>query len=143
VNLHHPYSEAAWEAESKLTAEGGPPLPCPDCGSYSNYGPKKARREDGSTRYYRACKMCGFWQEADGSPAYRCWASQHLCVRHVGENFTCDFCGSVLVPQEAEGPVAHTCGKYLLPSESGYHCTTCGRWYGRESQVPWPMRGSG
>jgi hypothetical protein len=86
--------------------------------------------------------MCGFWQEADGSAPYRCWKSVHLCVRHVGSEYTCPFCNQKLHPRQPDGVVVHACGKVLCPTDSGYSCTTCGRWYGRESQVPWPMRGS-
>ena len=141
MNTHHPYVEAAWAAEMTLLKEGLA-LPCPDCGSSSDYGPKEAAGSDGTVRHYRACKMCGFWQEADGTLAYRCWTSQHVCVRHVGTTFHCPHCATVLQPAEPEGPAVHTCGKYLLPTDSGYLCTTCGHWYGRDSQVPWPLRGT-
>ena len=137
VKHHGPYDEAAWQAEMALV-KAGVRLACLDCGSDADYSPKSAPRPDGSERQYRACKMCGFWQEADGTAAYRCWKSEHVCVRDVVGSFTCEYCGGVLV-----GPVAHRCGKYLLPSDSGYDCTTCGHWYGRESHVPWRLPGSG
>lgn len=49
-------------------------LPCPVCQTIGFYGPKIA-----GERKYRACKFCGFWQEAPGESqkvlgtiAYRC-----------------------------------------------------------------------
>jgi hypothetical protein len=71
---HAPYTEADWQADFERVDQGEP-LTCPDCGALGDYGP----RDDGQGRHYRACKMCGFWQEADGSPAYRCWMSTHKC----------------------------------------------------------------
>ena len=40
-------------------------LPCPDCHTVGFYGARLERRQDGD-RKYRACKFCGFWQEASG-----------------------------------------------------------------------------
>ena len=140
MKAHQRYKEPDWQAEVKR--QESEILACPDCGSSENYEPKKAVGRDGTERHYRACKMCGFWQEADGSDAYRCWKTEHVCVRHVGTQHTCPFCNQVLRPKEPEGTVTHTCGKYLMPNETGYFCTTCAEWYGRESEVPWPLRGS-
>ena len=138
MKVHPPYTEANYQTERMQP----PPLACPDCNSTGDYGPRAAPRPDGSERHYRGCKVCGFWQDADGSPAYRCWQSAHVCVRHIGTEYTCPFCNQTLRPAEPEGVAVHMCGKYLKPDEDGYFCTTCARWRGRESQVPWPLRGS-
>lgn len=38
-------------------------LECPTCHEVGFYGPREIKNED---RKYRACKWCGFWQEAAG-----------------------------------------------------------------------------
>src|SRR5260370_34413891 len=139
MKVHPPYTEANYQAERRQT----PPLACPDCGSTGDYGPRAAAHPDGTERHYRACKVCGFWQEADGSPAYRCWKSQHGCARLLDPAYTSPFCGQTLRPAEPEGVAVHTCGKYLKPDEDDYFCTTCGHWIHRASQAPWLFRGSG
>lgn len=110
---HEPYTASDWKRDMALSR----PLPCPDCGSDQLYRPRRAPK-DRAERRYRACKMCGFWQEADGTPAYRCWLSTHHCT---------------------SGPA----GKYLRPGEDGYSCPDCHRSIGRDSAKPWPNRGSG
>ena len=55
-------------------------LSCPQCQSVGFYGPKLTVDNSGkATRKYRACKFCGFWQEAwgtvfneRGGDPYRC-----------------------------------------------------------------------
>ena len=140
---HAPYIPNDWDRDRQLV-EAGQRLTCPDCGSNENYGPKSGTYADGSPRRYRACKMCGFWQEADTTPAYRTWLATHECRRHPasGETaFFCEYCKQTLLP----GPgneIVHRCGKYLTPDEDGYTCATCGHFYGRESEERFPLRGS-
>lgn len=63
----------SWRAPYSLTdwlhdAGSGGGLPCPRCGHDEDYG----LRDDAATAtpenvgYYRACKVCGMFQEADG-----------------------------------------------------------------------------
>lgn len=40
---------------------------CPSCGTLGFYSPRGRQDEVGNVpRKYRACKFCGFWQEAEG-----------------------------------------------------------------------------
>ena len=143
---HPPYTEDDWQVDYAA----GVKLTCPDCGwrdperSLLNYyNVYSVPRPDGSVRRYRLCKKCGFGQEADRTPAYRCWHSHHTCVLpgppQTGE---CAHCGTKLRP-DSSGTVVHHCGWFLRPSESGYTCQTCGDFHDRDSEVPWPAEGSG
>ncbi len=77
--LHWPwfwmkYTEKQWEEEMKISLSsfcggqhwpaGSCTIPCPRCGTVGFYGP---RGSSSNGRKYRACKFCGFWQEAWGS----------------------------------------------------------------------------
>jgi hypothetical protein len=69
------YTEKDWEEECssgkrvcelhKKTSLGTCNLPCPSCNVVGFYGPR-GRAEENFQRKYRACKFCGFWQEAFG-----------------------------------------------------------------------------
>ena len=59
----------------------GTTLPCPACQTVGFYGPRIYPGQGEPTRKYRACKFCGFWQEAwgelrnepfPGAKPYRC-----------------------------------------------------------------------
>lgn len=147
MKAHSLYTEADWQAD-QARKQDQEPLECPDCGfsgDYDRYG-SRFRTVDGSPFPYRMCKVCGFWQRADGQSApVRCWLSKHRCQRRLAKGemtFHCDHCGSDW-PAAPDGLVVHECGKYLLPGEDGYRCKTCDRWWGRDSQVGWPRQGSG
>ncbi len=113
-----PYDEKQWQADDALKKVGEfHRLVCPDCnfsGDPRWYGP----RDDKQGRHYRACKKCGFWQEADGTSAYRCWMAMHLCEQ------------------------LHPTAWILTPKEPGYLCQSCKTWIGREHSVPWPQLGN-
>lgn len=85
------YTEQNWEDEMRVNKfcgrhhswfSSGCMLSCPQCQSIGFYGPKLTADEAGKiTRKYRACKFCGFWQEAwgnvfdeRGGGPYRCIA---------------------------------------------------------------------
>ncbi len=114
MNEYPPYTEAGWQRDKELL-DHGHRFFCPDCLSDTDYGPRWTE-PPAATRHYRACKDCGFWQEADGTPAYRCWLSRHECKEEW---------------------------KALRPWEDDYLCDACGETMGRESEVPWPCAGSG
>jgi len=126
---HHPYVQEAWDADRAAEASGVP-LSCPDCLSSDWFHPVAAPLSGGLERHYRACKRCGFWQEADGTPAYRTWQSTHKCVAQANSQPVCAHCGTTVAPDPATGLLVHPCGKYLLPTEDGYVCATCGCWQG-------------
>ena len=83
------YTEQNWEDDMRINKfcgehanwfSSGCTLPCPQCRSVGFYGPKVTADDSGKiTRKYRACKFCGFWQEAwgnvfneRGGESYRC-----------------------------------------------------------------------
>lgn len=141
---HAPYTEADWQADRDASRHY---LVCPDCGyrgSLPWYGPRVRRRGTSEERHYRACRICGFTQKADGSPAYRSWKSSHLCERKLGleTEFTCRHCGQHLV-SDRTGVVSHMCAEILPPWEDGYRCMSCGRRQGRDTEVSWTRKGSG
>lgn len=115
--MNEEYTPEQWEEEMKIGKYCGlhfPPLGvcnllCPSCKEVGFYGPREQRGSTGEiTRKYRACKWCGFWQEAwgfvknasdgVGGEQYRCVMVRHKCG--VGEiwivpwnNRQCDKCG--------------------------------------------------
>ncbi len=102
------YTVSDWEAESyAVFAEGGDPLPCPECGRTGFYGPRFVEPD----QKIRACRFCGFWQLAGEAPqqfvptAHDCdeWPE---CSRAPyiwwtaadTESYTCPYCkGTVTV----------------------------------------------
>ncbi len=138
MKTHSAYTESAWQRDEAQRLSGRR-LTCPDCGSDQRYAPSAGTHPDGSPRHYRACKVCGFWQEADGTPAYRVWQSAHDCRRELGpaETFTCEYCNQDVSTN------SHPCGKYLRPDEDGYDCGTCGDFQGIETSTPFLLTGSG
>lgn len=145
VRKHPAYTEREWRRDERRRL-GGTKLPCPDCGSAENYGPRKHSHADGSERHYRACKVCGFWQEADGSPAYRAWLAVHRCVQplRAGQDVgVCRVCGAGFAVQEPSKGWEHECGRYLTPWERGFDCTNCGRFIDRSFARALPSGGSG
>lgn len=59
------YTVSDWEAESyAVFAEGGDPLPCPECGRTGFYGPRFVEPD----RKIRSCRFCGFWQRVGDAP---------------------------------------------------------------------------
>ena len=128
-----PYTEVEWQQDERQRTSGFP-LTCPDCRKDADYGPRQATKADGSPRKYRACKMCGFWQEADGlSLPYRCRLAVHMCTGDFGTSRECRGCGNVL----ASGTQRHLCSRVLAPRET-YHCPECHATVGRRNVIPWP-----
>ena len=78
------YTIAQWEQDMRLNEfcgrhtnwfHSGCTISCPNCQNLGFYGPKVTTDEAGGvTRRYRACKFCGFWQEAGRGKPYRCVA---------------------------------------------------------------------
>ncbi len=114
---HPPYTEADWQRDEALRLKGHR-FNCPDCDSDRDYAPR-CPDPPARARHYRACKDCGFLQEADGTSPYRCWLAAHECK---------------------DGLIK---GKILTPSEDDYHCGVCDKTIGRKWKIPWPCAGSG
>ena len=91
------YTEKQWEEEMNLNklcgqhpnwSSSGCSLGCPQCKSIGFYGPKVTKNEAGEiTRKYRACKFCGFWQEAWGKNKDERGGEPYRCVI-----ISCDKC---------------------------------------------------
>lgn len=103
------YSAAAWDEDAfGMFAEGRDPNPCPACGRVGFFGPRVV-----GVSKYRACRFCGFHQEAEEAPA-RATPTVHGCAEWPeiarapyiwwvppGEpSYTCSFCRSVVVVAE-------------------------------------------
>ena len=129
------YSESDWHNDRQAEAQGTH-LSCPNCGRDEWYHPVGIPPGDGSQRKYRACKACGFWQEADGTPAYRCLMTTHVCLSAIPSGKHCAYCG-------AWGPRHwHAgCWRILPPNEIGVtSCANCALLLSDEYVVPWPVR---
>ncbi len=83
--MQQEYSENQWQNEGATAFRcehsqlGSCSLPCPQCKEVGFYSPRQAFADDKKVRKYRACKFCGFWQEAwgdvyneRGGAPYRC-----------------------------------------------------------------------
>ena len=141
---HNPYTEPDWqhdEVSRRMKAR----FTCPDCGSRKDYGPRHHRRDDNSERHYRACKNCGFWQEADGSPPYRVWMAVHQCAQRLRPGqlaVDCSVCGQTEEVLLGTSEWPHDCGKYLPPWEMGFHCSNCGQFIGQAHKKTFRSPGS-
>jgi hypothetical protein len=83
------YTERQWEEEMKapliLLPSGqvfpfGRALPCPQCKTIGFYGPRHSPSEGEIIRKYRACKFCGFWQEASGEVFDQKGGEPYRCI---------------------------------------------------------------
>src|SRR3989442_307051 len=84
---------------------------------------------------YRGCKSCGCWQEADGTPAYRCSLVIHSCVQPIPDGAMCKNC-DVWGPRQA-----HRCHRILPAAEIGVtKCRQCGIVQTVVHVVGWPVR---
>jgi DNA-directed RNA polymerase subunit RPC12/RpoP len=124
-----PYSEADWQRDV-----GAPrPLACPDCGHSENFGPKKRGTPE---HHYRACKVCGFWQDADGMSApFRCRLTAHVCFGTFASARDCGGCGNAM-PQ---GVRWHLCARILAPRER-WRCPECGTRVLTAHTIPWAVK---
>ena len=95
------YTEDQWFAE--MQAPGivislpngsswsfGTILPCPQCKTVGFYGPRKYPLEGEVKRKYRACKFCGFWQEAWGFVYDRRGGDHYRCIALRCTNKNCN-----------------------------------------------------
>jgi len=145
VKAHAPYAEPDWQRDALQQSQGAQ-LACPDCGSCLNYGPRWHARADGTERHYRACKVCGFWQEADGSQPYRVWLPVHTCTIQLRPDqcvFHCPVCSTTTGSEQAGAQITHECGKYLAPWETGYVCRNCSTSLGPRDAKRFQSDGSG
>ena len=128
------YSVADWERDRQEEASGDR-LACPNCGRSEWYHPVGIPPETGEKRKYRACKVCGFWQEADGSSAYRCLMTAHVCLGDIKEGAACPYCGT-WGPREWHAG----CWRILRQPELGVtKCNNCGVALTEDHVVPWPV----
>jgi hypothetical protein len=128
------YFEDDWHRDRQAEATGVH-LVCPNCARGEWFHPLGIPPDDGAERKYRLCKVCGFWQEADGTPAYRSVMTIHTCLGAVAGGRKCPNCGivgprhwhmgciRVMPPQELNRTCCRNCGVLLTP----------------QHVVPWPV----
>lgn len=128
-----PYSEADWQRDG--TQMQSSPLACPDCGHTENFAPMSRPGIGSLEIHYRGCKVCGFWQIADGqSAAYRCRMTAHMCLGQFPVARTCGGCGN----QMPAGVTYHPCLRVLAPDETR-ECPECHAEVGTPHVVPWAV----
>jgi hypothetical protein len=129
------YSEADWHRDRQAEAIGMH-LQCPSCGRREWFHPIGVPPSDGSRRKYRACKVCGFRQEADGSPAYRCVMMVHTCLGALAPGQRCEYCG-------ASGPRSWHPGCWRVVPARELQATTCQYCqlvFTPDHVIPWPVQ---
>lgn len=127
------YTKDDWQGE-RAREEDGEQLSCPGCGRSEWYHPIAVGREDGSHRLYRACKVCGFWQDTGDDP-YRCLPTLHICTGEIARGERCNSCRT-WGPREW-----HPCIRFLKEEEitaQGYIHEECGTALGPEHRVALP-----
>jgi len=126
-----PYTREQWKRDRE--GEGrGETLRCPNCDhdEWFHLIPREDLQPD-----ERVCKVCGFRQEADGTPAYRCLLTAHVCLGPRPDDGECPECGS-LVPFQSW----HLCAKVLLQEQIGERpCALCGTVRTEAHVVPWAV----
>ena len=128
------YTEADWHRDRRAEA-GGTHLTCPNCGRGEWFHVVGVPPEDGSKRKYRACKVCGFRQEADGTPGYRSLMTVHTCLGFLPPGHRCEYCGTCGPRHWHAG-----CWRVLAPAELGQStCHVCNVVLSREHVIPWPV----
>jgi len=128
------YSEADWHRDRRAEA-GGAHLSCPNCGRDEWFHAVGIPPDDGARCKYRACKVCGFHQEADGTPAYRSLMTVHTCVGLLPPGHRCEFCGA-LGPRHWHAGCWHV----ISPGEVGRSaCPICGTILTLAHVIPWPV----
>lgn len=120
------FTEKEWEEEMRQNRfcgrhdnwfHSGCFLECPSCGSRGFYGPKGSYEKG---RKYRACKFCGFWQEASGPIHDARGGKPYRCVM-----VTCPHCSGY---------------DWRLPWEDDWgECEDC---KSKLKQVSWPTEDS-
>ena len=92
--------------------------------------------DTGAQRKYLACKVCGCWQEADGTLAYRCWMTVHTCLAQLAKGMHCPYCG-IWGPRQWHA----ACCRILTTDELGItRCGTCELVLTSQHVVPWPVQ---
>jgi len=120
--MNQEYTEKQWEEEMRVglfcgqhSPFGSCNLECPSCSEVGFYGPRKTENDKGEiTRKYRACKWCGFWQDAWGDVFNERGGNTYLgsIMRHkncgegktwgtAGKNTWCEKCGDYVIEEGA------------------------------------------
>jgi hypothetical protein len=128
-----PYSESDWQRDVERLQAG--PLACPDCGHTESFAPMSRPSIGTLEIHYRGCKVCGFWQIADGQSApFRCRMTAHMCLGQFPAARVCRGCGN---PMPA-GVTYHPCLRVLRPEETR-ECPECHTQVGGAHVVPWAV----
>ena len=128
-----PYTTEQWESD-RQREESGETLRCPACDHDEWF--HCLRSEAGP--HERVCKVCGFWQKADGTPAYRCRLTAHVCPGQRPDEGVCPECGEAF-----QSPSWHVCVKILPQEELGEDsCRLCGQVRTDGHVIPWAVEAS-
>lgn len=129
------YSADDWQRD-RVAEAAGSVLACPNCARTECFHPVGISPIDGSKRKYRACKVCGFCQEADGTQADRCRMTVHTCLGEMTENQRCEFCGS-WGPTNWHGG----CWRMVAAEQLGtLSCQNCNVILTPYHVIPWPVQ---
>ncbi len=124
-----PYSAQQWESD-RQREDAGETLRCPACERDEWF---HCIRRDVPEPNERACKVCGFWQRADGTPAYRCRLTAHVCLGPRQAGGECPECREAI-----DSPFWHLCVTILRPEEIGERaCERCGTVRTERHVIPW------
>ena len=88
-----PYTPEQWRLDRQADGNGKQ-LECPNCEREQWYHPIGIPAATGAERKHRACKICGFWQEADSTAPYRCVMTAHVCLGNITRGNQCAYCGT-------------------------------------------------
>ena len=129
-----PYTEPEWQRDL-MQRRTGFPLACPDCGRTECFAPLSRESADGREVHYRACKVCGFQQLADGrSPPYCGRMTAHVCLGHFPTPRKCRGCNTDM----RAGQPWHLCARVLEPDEAR-ECPECHTVVAERHVIPWAV----
>jgi transcription elongation factor Elf1 len=126
-----PYTIEQWNRDREDEGRGEI-LRCPNCDHHEWF--RLIPRVDHQPAE-RACKVCGFQQQADGTPAYRCKLTAHVCLGPRPDEGQCPECDSE-VPFQSW----HLCAKVLVQEQIGQRpCALCGTVLAEDHVIPWAV----
>lgn len=132
---HDRYTELEWQADVDRRRRGFV-QPCPACGRTEWFAPVSQPGPGGRDVHLRACRVCGFYQRADGaSPPARAQLAVHVCLGRFTTSRKCGGCGTEM----RAGQPWHLCAWLLDPGEVR-SCPECQARIETAHIVPWAVQ---
>jgi hypothetical protein len=126
-----PYTTEEWESD-RQREDNGESLRCPACDHDEWF---QCVPGVGTRPHERVCRVCGFGQKADGTPAYRCRLTAHVCLGPRPSEGKCPECGAAL-----RYPSWHVCVTILRQEELGEQpCNLCSVVRTDGHVIPWAV----